>query len=62
MLTVCAGYAAATDGLAKRRKVARQDWQAQSATFALDQPTRTGYVLSGQVKGRIFYEKRLSIA
>jgi hypothetical protein len=57
VLTVFAGYAAATDGLPKRRKVARQDWQAQHATFALDQLTRTGYVLSGRVKGRIFYEK-----
>jgi hypothetical protein len=57
VLTVFAGYAAAEDGLAKRRKVAREGWQEQHATFTLDQPTRTGYVLSGQVKGRIFYEK-----
>ncbi|MFD1874886.1 hypothetical protein [Hymenobacter bucti] len=55
ILTVFAGYAAAENGLARRRQVARANWQAQRATF--DQPTRTGYVLSGQVKGRIFYEK-----
>jgi hypothetical protein len=57
VLTVFAGYAAATNGLAKRQKVAREDWQAKHATFTLDQPTRTGYVLSGLVKGRIFYER-----
>ena len=57
VLTVFAGYAAAENGLAERRKVAREDWQEQHATFTLDQPTRTGYVLSGHVKGRIFYEK-----
>jgi len=57
VLTVFAGYAAAENGLARRQKIAREDWQAQHATITLDQPTRTGYVLSGQVKGRIFYEK-----
>jgi hypothetical protein len=57
VLTVFAGYAAEDDGLNKRRAVARQGWQEQHATFTLDQPTRTGYVLSGQVKDRIFYEK-----
>lgn len=57
VLTAFAGYAAATNGLGKRRSVAREDWQAKHATFTLDQLTRTGYVLSGQVKGQIFYER-----
>lgn len=57
VLTAFAGYAAENEGLAKRRKVAREGWQQQHATLTLDQPTRTGYVLSGQVKGRIFYER-----
>jgi hypothetical protein len=56
VLTVFAGYAAAENGLAKRRKVAREDWQQQQAAFTLDQLTRSGYVMSGRAKGRIFYE------
>jgi hypothetical protein len=57
VLTVFAGYAAEDDGLNKRRQVARKDWQSMHASFTLDQTTRTGYVLSGQVKNRIFYER-----
>ena len=57
MLTAYAGYNALDGGLAADRKIARQSWQKKQATFTLDQLTRTGYVLSGQVKGRIFYEK-----
>ncbi|MGI4740825.1 MAG: hypothetical protein ACRYG7_37120 [Janthinobacterium lividum] len=57
MLTAYAGYNALDGGLAADRKIARQSWQEKHATFTLDQLTRTGYVLSGQVKGRIFYEK-----
>ncbi|WP_022826133.1 hypothetical protein [Hymenobacter norwichensis] len=57
VLIVFAGYAAEDDGLNKRRQVAREDWQEKHATFTLDQTTRTGYVLSGKVKGRIFYER-----
>ena len=57
VLTAYAGYNALDGGLAEDRKLARAGWQDKKATFALDQPTRTGYVLSGQVGGRIFYEK-----
>lgn len=57
MLTAYAGYHALAGGLAADRKIARQSWQEQHAPLTLDQLTRTGYVLSGQVKGRIFYEK-----
>jgi hypothetical protein len=56
-LTAYAGYNALDGGLVADRKIARQAWQEKHATLALDQLTRTGYVLSGQVKGRIFYEK-----
>lgn len=57
VLTAYAGYNALDGGLAADRKIARQSWQEKHATLTLDQPTRTGYVLSGQLKGRIFYEK-----
>ncbi|MGI4736187.1 MAG: hypothetical protein ACRYG7_13505 [Janthinobacterium lividum] len=57
MLSAYASYNAPDSGLAANRKIAREGWQEQHATFSFDQPTRTGYVLSGQVKGRIFYEK-----
>ncbi|RZL15697.1 MAG: hypothetical protein EOO62_03290 [Hymenobacter sp.] len=57
VLTAYAGYNALDGGLAADRKITRQSWQEKKATFTLDQLTRTGYVLSGQVKGRIFYEK-----
>jgi hypothetical protein len=57
VLTVYAGYNALDGGLAANRKIARQSWQSTHAILTLDQLTRTGYVLSGQVKGRIFYEK-----
>jgi hypothetical protein len=57
VLSAYAAYNALDDGLAGNRKLARQYWQEQHATLTLDQLTRTGYVLSGQVDGRIFYEK-----
>ncbi len=57
VLSAYAGYAALDGGLAAHRKIARETWQDQRATITLDQLTRTGYVLSGQVKGQIFYEK-----
>ena len=57
VLTAYAGYNALDGGLATDRRIARQSWQEKQATFTLDQLTRTGYVLSGQVRGRIFYEK-----
>jgi hypothetical protein len=56
-LSAYASYNALDGGLTAHRKIAREGWQEAHATFSLDQPTRTGYVLSGQVKGRIFYEK-----
>ena len=56
-LSTYAGYNALDGGLAADRKIARQSWQEKHATITLDQLTRTGYALSGQVKGRIFYEK-----
>jgi len=56
-LSAYAGYNALDGGLAADRKIARQSWQEKHATITLDQLTRTGYALSGQVKGRIFYEK-----
>ena len=56
-LSAYAGYNALDGGLAACRRIAREGWQEQHASFTLDQPTRTGYVLSGQVKDRIFYEK-----
>jgi hypothetical protein len=59
VLTAYAGYQALDGGLATTRNVARQGWQEKHATFTLDQLTRTGYVLSGQLKGRIFYEKTI---
>jgi len=57
VLTTYAGYNALDGGLAEDRQLARQGWQEKHATLTLDQLTRTGYVLSGQVRGRIFYEK-----
>ena len=57
VLTAYAGYNVLDGGLAENRKLARQDWQEKHATITLDQLTRTGYVLSGQVKSTIFYEK-----
>ena len=57
VLTAYAGYNVLDDGLAADRRIARKGWQEKHATITLDQLTRTGYVLSGQVKGRIFYEK-----
>jgi len=59
VLTAYAGYNALDGGLAADRRIARQGWQQKHATLTLDQLTRTGYVLSGQVKGRIFYEKTI---
>ena len=57
VLTAYASYNALDGGLGTDRQLARQSWQQKHATLTLDQLTRTGYVLSGQVKGRIFYEK-----
>jgi hypothetical protein len=58
VLSAYAGYNALDGGLAEQREIARASWQEKKhATLTLDQLTRTGYVLSGQVKGRIFYEK-----
>lgn len=57
VLSAYAGYNALDGGLAADRKIARESWQQKHATITLDQLTRTGYVLSGQVKDRIFYEK-----
>ena len=57
VLTAYASYNALDGGLATDRQLARQSWQEKHASLTLDQLTRTGYVLSGQVKGRIFYEK-----
>jgi hypothetical protein len=56
-LSVYAGYNALDGGLAENRKLVRQDWLEKHATITLDQLTRTGYALSGQVKDQIFYEK-----
>jgi hypothetical protein len=57
VLTAYAGYNVLDRSLAADRKLARRSWQEKQAAFTLDQLARTGYVLSGQVKGRIFYEK-----
>lgn len=57
VLTAYASYNALDGGLATDRRIAQQSWQEKHATLTLDQLTRTGYVLSGQVKGTIFYEK-----
>jgi hypothetical protein len=57
VLTAYASYNALDGGLATERRIAQQSWREKYATFTLDQLTRTGYVLSGQVQGRIFYEK-----
>lgn len=57
VLTAYASYNALDGGLAEDHKLARQGWQVKHAILTLDQLTRTGYVLSGQVRGRIFYEK-----
>jgi hypothetical protein len=56
-LAAYASYSVLDGGLADYRRLARQHWQAQHATLALDQKLATGFVLSGQVKGHIFYEK-----
>ncbi|MGI4832697.1 MAG: hypothetical protein ACRYFK_04470 [Janthinobacterium lividum] len=57
VLTAYASYEDPEGGLAEDRNIARKTWQQQHASLSLDQLTRTGYVLSGQVKGRIFYER-----
>jgi len=59
VLSAYAGYNALDGGLAENRKLAREGWQEKHATITLDQLTRTGYALSGQVKDRIFYEKTM---
>jgi len=58
-LSAYAGYNALDGGLAAARQLSRQGWQEQRASISLDQHTGggTGYVLSGTVKGRIFYQK-----
>jgi hypothetical protein len=56
-LAAYASYSALDDGLAAYQRLARQHWQGQHATLTLDQKLATGFVLSGQVKGHIFYEK-----
>ncbi|MBO2011323.1 hypothetical protein [Hymenobacter negativus] len=57
VLSAYAGYNVLDEGLAADRRIARQSWQKKHATITLDQLTRTGYVLSGQLQGTIFYEK-----
>lgn len=57
VLSAYAGYNALDGGLAADRIIARQSWQKKHASITLDQLTRTGYVLSGQVKDQIFYER-----
>ena len=57
VLTAYAGYEVLVGGLAEHRQSARQGWQQLKATITLDQPTRTGFVLSGWVRGRIFYQR-----
>lgn len=57
VLTAYASYLVLDGGLVEHRKMARERWQEQHATLVLDQKTSTGYVLSGTVNGRIFYEK-----
>ncbi|MGI4871253.1 MAG: hypothetical protein ACRYFX_08755 [Janthinobacterium lividum] len=57
VLTAYAAYDALDGGVAENRKLARQEWQGKQAAITLDQKTSTGYVLSGQVKNTIFYEK-----
>ncbi|MBF9221326.1 hypothetical protein [Hymenobacter ruricola] len=56
-LTAYASYDALDGGLPAYRQIAREGWQEKHATLTLDQRTRTGYVLSGRLDSRIFYEK-----
>jgi hypothetical protein len=56
-LAAYASYSTLDGGLADYQRLARQHWQAQHATLTLDKQVATGFVLSGQVKRRIFYEK-----
>lgn len=56
-LSAYASYNVLDGGLAADRRLTRQSWQEKHATITLDQLTRTGYVLSGQVKGTIFYDR-----
>ena len=57
VLTAYAGYKVVDGGLPAYREIARQSWQEKQATITLDQKLATGFVLSGQAKGRIFYKK-----
>lgn len=61
MLTAYAGYLVLEGGLDAERALARRVWRQQQATITLDQRTRPGpcpgFVLSGQVKGIIFFER-----
>lgn len=61
VLTVYAAFNAyeASDGdpLTQDWQLAQNTWRQQGATFSLSRKLSTGYVLSGQVHGHIFYEK-----
>jgi hypothetical protein len=57
VLSAYAGYNALDGGLAANQQLAREGWREKHATCTFDQLTRTGYVVSGRVKNRIFYER-----
>lgn len=60
-LTVYAAFnvyeASDGDALTQDWQLAQNTWRQQGATFSLSRKLPTGYVLSGQVQGHIFYEK-----
>ncbi|WP_223649405.1 hypothetical protein [Hymenobacter psoromatis] len=61
VLTVYAAFnvyeASDGDALTQDWQLAQNTWQQRGATFSLSRKLPTGYVLSGQVHGHIFYEK-----
>ena len=57
ILTVYAGYNAVEHTVAQQLDMSRQTWREKGATVTLAKALPTGYVLSGTLKGAIFYEK-----
>lgn len=56
-LTVYAGYNALDYTAAQQLDLSRKGWREKGAAVALARALPTGYVLSGTLKGAIFYEK-----
>ena len=57
VLTAYASYSVLDGGLATERNMSREGWRKDKASITLDQKVADGYVLSGLVKGHIFYQK-----